>query len=368
MKFAFVIHPLSTSEMIKKLLNMNRMWWMFLTINFWSSLLYYYLPEKMKKKVSYLSPKVCYTFDKITSLKGVSTTGKIVNIVVPPEQFMKDQQAALDMIKRSYHIVENWGVEIFGLGALTGIIGSSGKEIEQEIPVAITTGTSYLIYNAVETLKKALHRIGKGLSRSKVSIIGFPGWIGASIAHLLGKKGANLNLVGRIVSKPVQNLRHTLMATYGIDVELNDDITQCFKTEKIIVAASTREGIINQHQLSPGSIVIDVSLPKNVVGLKAERDDILVIDGGIVGLPETTNCKHDLFGYGKNNVLACLAEPIILALENRNESFSVGRNVNISKVEEIGALGEKHGFAVRDLIDFNNIIPEKVFHNVRKLF
>jgi len=367
MKFGFVIHPITGKQLIAKARNIGTFSKMLSSLNFWGFLQFYHFPKWFKRENNYLPPQVLYTYDNVTSPTGVSVSGKIVGIMMSPKQILEDQQLALKMIRKSYQSLEKFGVEILGLGALTGIIGSNGEMIDNQVSAAVTTGDCFMVYTSVKILERALEKLGIHLPLSTVAIIGFPGRVGTAIARMLASKGANLNLIGRVQSKPVQQLRFDLMKTYGVAVELRNDLTDVLQTQKIIVSASSREGIINQNELSSGSVVIDVSLPKNVIGVKAERDDILVIDGGIVSLPMETNCKHDPFGIGKNNILACLAEAIILALEHRKESFSIGRRLELDKIEEIGLLGEKHGFIVKDLISFDRVIPQKIFSNVRSI-
>jgi predicted amino acid dehydrogenase len=41
-----------------------------------------------------------------------------------------------------------------------------------------------------------------------------------------------------------------------------------------------------------------------------------------------------------------MAETMALALEGRLENFSLGDDINPSKVDEIGRIGRKHGFDV----------------------
>ena len=49
---------------------------------------------------------------------------------------------------------------------------------------------------------------------------------------------------------------------------------------------------------------------------------------------------------------SCLGETINLALENRPESFSLGRNLSVERVREIGAIAAKNGFRFDRLYSF----------------
>ena len=44
-------------------------------------------------------------------------------------------------------------------------------------------------------------------------------------------------------------------------------------------------------------------------------------------------------------VPSCLGETMVLALENRADSFSIGGELDLDRIREIGRLAEVHGFA-----------------------
>ena len=68
-------------------------------------------------------------------------------------------------------------------------------------------------------------------------------------------------------------------------------------------------------------------------------------------LPGDVQVKN--IGLPKNVVCACLAETIVLALEGRFESFTVGRAIEWSKVHEIYQLGLKHGMKLAAISGVN---------------
>jgi fatty aldehyde-generating acyl-ACP reductase len=60
---------------------------------------------------------------------------------------------------------------------------------------------------------------------------------------------------------------------------------------------------------------------------KPERDDVLVIDGGMAELPGAEPDSHFNFGLSPGMGFACLAETVLLALEGRYESYSLDKEV-----------------------------------------
>ena len=55
---------------------------------------------------------------------------------------------------------------------------------------------------------------------------------------------------------------------------------------------------------------------------------------------------------------ACLAETVVLALEGRYETFTVGRNIEWEKVKEIYRLGLKHGMRLAAISGVNGVFTD----------
>jgi predicted amino acid dehydrogenase len=116
------------------------------------------------------------------------------------------------------------------------------------------------------------------------------------------------------------------------------------EADLVLSATSAAQPIIQPHHLKKDAIVCDVALPRDVSPtVRRERKDVALIDGGIVGVPGHVDFGFDL-GLPAGQTYACIAEVMVLALEGRYESFSLGQRVEIAKVREIAQLARKHGF------------------------
>ena len=59
--------------------------------------------------------------------------------------------------------------------------------------------------------------------------------------------------------------------------------------------------------------------------------------------------------------LACMSETMVLALENRAESYTLGRGIDVNKVIEIEEMASRCGFTLADMRAFDTAItPEKI--------
>jgi fatty aldehyde-generating acyl-ACP reductase len=56
-----------------------------------------------------------------------------------------------------------------------------------------------------------------------------------------------------------------------------------------------------------------------------------------------------------------MSETMILGLEERRESYTLGRGIDLTKVREIAALAERNGFKLADMRAFDRAVtPEDV--------
>ncbi|MBC7877149.1 MAG: shikimate dehydrogenase, partial [Anaerolineales bacterium] len=124
--------------------------------------------------------------------------------------------------------------------------------------------------------------------------------------------------------------------------------------------------VVRPEHLQPGSVVCDVARPRDVSAMVAAvRDDILVIDGGMVDVPGTVDF-HFNFGFPEGKAYACMAETIALALEGRFEDYTVGRDITLERVQDITAIAEKHGFRMSGFRSFEREVTTEQIEAVKK--
>ena len=60
-----------------------------------------------------------------------------------------------------------------------------------------------------------------------------------------------------------------------------------------------------------------------------------------------------------------MAETMLLALEGRYENFSLGKELSLEQVREIGQLAQKHGFKLAGLRSFERALDESAILAIR---
>jgi hypothetical protein len=58
-------------------------------------------------------------------------------------------------------------------------------------------------------------------------------------------------------------------------------------------------------------------------------------------------------GLGQGTALACMSETMVLALENKLESYTLGRGIDLAKVREIDELAQRAGFTLAEMRAFD---------------
>ena len=120
------------------------------------------------------------------------------------------------------------------------------------------------------------------------------------------------------------------------------------------------------QQVKPGAVICDCSRPLDISKEEAEsRPDVMVIESGEVTLPGPVQVNTDL-GLPKPSVYACLAETVLLTLEGRYESFSLGRELNWENVKEIYKIAVKHGAKLSEIRNHSGVITEQDIQRCRR--
>jgi hypothetical protein len=61
-----------------------------------------------------------------------------------------------------------------------------------------------------------------------------------------------------------------------------------------------------------------------------------------------------------------MSETMMLALDGRPESFTLGKDVSVEQVEETVRLAEKHGFELAGFRSFESAVSEEAIDRARK--
>jgi fatty aldehyde-generating acyl-ACP reductase len=132
-----------------------------------------------------------------------------------------------------------------------------------------------------------------------------------------------------------------------------------------VTVTSAGGNLIQPEMLRRGAVVCDVSRPRDVSHHVIQvRDDVLVIDGGLVRVPGEVDFGFN-YGLPPHLTYGCMAETMALTFEGRFEDYSIGKNLAVEQVQEIDALATKHGFELAALRSFERKLEDTLLQKVK---
>ena len=349
--FAFIIHPIDPKRDVSrkfpflgKVLNERQ-------IDFFST---------------YFPPVYISEIEGITSqASGKQIKGWFIACPFTPRRMLElPVNTVYRKIIQTGRLAEKLGADILGLGAFTSVVGDAGVTIADRLAVPVTTGDSYTVALAVQAIRDAARIMDISMKDATVAVVGATGAIGRVCAELLAGEAAELLLVARD-EKKLAELRERLQVRAKSRLVASTKMDVLSRAQLILTVTSAIHDIIRPEHLLPGSVVCDVARPRDVSAMvAAARNDILVIDGGMVDVPGPVNF-HFNFGFPHGKAYACMAETMALALEGRFEDYTVGKDITVERVQEINAIAERHGFRLSGFRSFEREVTEEQIETVR---
>ncbi len=349
--FAFIIHPIDPKRDVSrkypflgKILTENQ-------INFFST---------------FFPPVYISEIEGITSAAtGKQIKGWFIACPFTPKRMLElPEKTVYKKIIQTGHMSERLGANILGLGAFTSVVGDAGITIARALDVPVTTGDSYTVSLAVESIQKAAEIMEIPLSTATAAVVGATGAIGKICAELLSEAVGELYLIGRRLDA-LEELRERLSPTARAVLHISNKMDVLSRANLILTVTSAIHDIIQPEHLQPGSVVCDVARPRDVSAMvAAARNDILVIDGGMVDVPGPVNF-HFNFGFPPGKAYACMAETMALALEGRFEDYTLGKEITRARVDEIANISTKHGFRLSGFRSFEREVTSEQIEIVR---
>ncbi|MBI4734293.1 MAG: shikimate dehydrogenase [Rubrobacteridae bacterium] len=346
--FAFLVHPMDLDDVVKK----------------------YKIAKKISPKMlaSVLKRRRPFVLNEITGIKsktGVEAMGWFIAVPFLPYQFVDlEEDYVIEKIVKACELGRKEGAKIVGLGAFTAIPGGGGKLVAESSSIPVTTGNTYTAVLANEGAKAAAVKMGIDVSSSTLAVVGATGSIGSVSAEVLAEEFGEIVLIGRDLTR-LEALKKRV-ANVNDNVVISTDISAVCSADVIVTVTGAVEAVINPDDVKPGAVVCDVARPRDVAEiLIKQRNDVLVIDGGVARIPGNAN----LGKYGwlpKGIALGCMAETFMLALEKRYENYTIGKEISVLKVKEMSEIAKKHGFKLAGLRSFEKKVSETHIAAVRE--
>jgi fatty aldehyde-generating acyl-ACP reductase len=350
--FAFIIHPIDPKRDVSRKFPLLGRVLSESQINFFST----FFPPVYISEIQGV----------ISEATGKQVKGWLIACPYTPQRMMDlPVRKVYRKIIQTGHMAEDLGAKILGLGAFTSVVGDAGVTIAQALSVPVTTGDAYTISIAVQAIQAAAREMDIQLSNATAAVVGATGAIGRVCAELLAEDVGRLILIARDAAK-LKELYDRLYPQARAELVFSTNMHSLSEAQLILTVTSALHDVIDPEDLQAGSVVCDVARPRDVSAMVAgARNDILVIDGGMVDVPGPVDF-HFNFGFPPGKAYACMAETMILALEGRFEDYTVGKEVTMERVAEITTLAGKHGFRLSGFRSFEREVTREQIEIVRR--
>jgi acetylornithine/succinyldiaminopimelate/putrescine aminotransferase/predicted amino acid dehydrogenase len=331
-----------------------------------------------------------YELPHMASATGASIDGFLLGFPMLPQQMMqRGRRKMLPLLRDAVTRAKKRGAQVLGLGGFTSII-SRGGELLTGDGIAITSGsclTAVMIRDAVHDL---LGRVDLRAADLRLAVVGAAGAIGRLTSLMLAPEFGAVTLIGSGASVDGETRTHAvageIYATLNRETPLGSSLARLARERRIaaaddaeqhsriVMAACQRAGVpppvlvttdaasvlrdadvivcatsassafIESAHIKPGAIVIDAARPQNVSPAVLDRRDILVVEGGLVELPQPIHFGPNVQGFQPGINLACLAETMLLAVEGNPTDHGIGQTSPLEEALRVAALADRHGF------------------------
>lgn len=350
-RFGFVIHPISVADYARKYPIAR------------------FLPPGLVERLGRLkSPMPVGEIRGIRSeATGEEVSGLFVVCPLTTRQLTEDPaERSLPRIIEAVRVAGEEGAQIVGLGAMTAVVGDAGITIAGASQPAVTTGNTYTVATALEGTRRAAQLMGTDLPTATAVVLGATGSIGRVCAQELADEVARLILIVRDRERG-----EALAASLGetrAEVSVDTDLDLALPAADLLLCVSaSADALVHPRHLKPGAVVCDVARPRDVsISVARERDDVLVLEGGVVRPPGEHVDLGFNFGFPPGLMYACMAETALLALDGRFEPFTLGRDLQRERVAEISALAAHHGFRLAGFRSFERALTDDDLTHIRE--
>jgi acetylornithine/succinyldiaminopimelate/putrescine aminotransferase/predicted amino acid dehydrogenase len=355
----------------------------------------------------------------ITAKSGRKAYGEFIGVTRTTEELVAMPKAqALQELKSAIDLARERGARIIGLGAYTSVVSMGGLYVKDE-GVPVTTGNSYTVVAAIDAVNTALKKLEIPAARTTAAVIGATGAIGKGLSMLLSETVSSLILIGNpnnkdssigrmhsIAAEIYRYLASLLANNYAFapgsigyqlagikelppadaplasfvefvrgggrknrPISVSTTINEVLpKADVVISATSTLGKLIHAGNLKQGAVVCDISRPANVSeDVEEVRPDVLVLDGGVIEVPGQPSLGWN-FGFEQGLAYACMAETMLLALEQHYTNYSLGSSgITIDTILSTREWARKHGFKLASFRSFNKPLCEERWQTVLRL-
>ena len=318
--------------------------------------------DKVQQIFTYIPPRKLFDIEVYNKdLSAIS--GIYIETFIPPDELdLKYLRKNIHKVEKACEVCASLDIPVVSLGGFSSIVLETGGQLLSKISnTYFTTGNTLTAAFITKAIERACALWHQPLSKSRLLIIGSTGDIGSACAAYFEDKVQELLLCARQTG-PLQKQSQHLTAK-GISNTTSTSLKELVnKADIIISVASSIVEKENLKGINAHTIICDAGYPKNLQDTFLNNHKRIFYGGmGIVtnGFEFSNNLEQVFYKFPLRNVAhGCLLESVVLALENRECSFSYGKgNITVEAMNDILAMAYRHGIQTAPL--FNKAIIDE---------
>ena len=302
--------------------------------------------EKIKDIYSYIPARSLFKM-KVRSKTGTEINGIYIESFIEPDKLdIPFLRMNIGKVRNAISYAKKLGAKIVTLGGFTSIVLEGNIDSFSEGKTKFTTGNTLTAAYIVKGIEKAAIQQHLNLQESSVLIIGATGDIGMACVNYFKTRTKKILLCARnnqrLEKLAKESASENLIVNYSVSIQ--DLIAEA----DVIICVASSSGI-NLTNLKKDVIICDAGYPKNLETKVEHSEGVHLFHGGMgqisYGYDFEPNYSNNFYRYAAPFIgHGCVLEAIVLAFENKFESFSAGKGmITIDKMEEIYSLSLKHG-------------------------
>ncbi len=247
------------------------------------------------------------------------------------------------LVQQGIDLAHSLDCKMVALGQYTSIVTLNGTRVAKN-GIGVTTGNSYAIVLALEAIELAQREAGIAECESVLAIAGAAGNIGRTCAEILAPRYRRTILIGN--AKPGSRQRLETFAARIPNALTTTDTSAVGEAQVVVAALNAVDAPLTTSCFARNAIICDLSVPASV-RTDLDRNDLLIIKGGIVSLPFDEDLEIAGFPLPRGQTYGCMAEAMLLGFEGIGDSRFTG-SLSQAQIADISGMGRKHGFKLAD--------------------
>ncbi len=294
---------------------------------------------------------------KMAELRGVRTNdGRelltyIISCPILPEVFRDKPDLATRRAIEGARLAQELGASVFGLGAFWSTVGNKGQDVQDAVPgITVTNGGAYTsgtIKAAIPAILTHFKAESRDLSQAVAAVVGANGVVAFGIARTIAPQVRKVIMVGRDLTRLERSANTLRRANPGTDIMTTTDVGAIREADLVFTATSDPNPVIFPEHVKPGAWLFDEGRPADVHESVAALPGVRLIPGGVVRPPGNMHTLIDMH-FGEGAVPACLAETMIIAINDAHDRKSLGAQTLTENINYFVEQADKLGFKVVD--------------------